>query len=68
MEQIHLSVAHLVAEAATQFLTPITLELGGKSPIIVNPGCDLKLAAKHILWGKVINASQTYVVPDYILI
>ena len=68
MEQTHSGVAHLVAEAATKFLTPITLELGGKLPVIVDPGCDLKLAAKYILWGKVINAGQMCVAPDYILV
>ena len=49
-------------------MTPITLELGGKSPVIIDPGCDLKTAAKRILWGKVVNAGQTCVAPDYILV
>ena len=44
------------------------LELGGKLPVIVDPGCNLKLAAKCILWSKVINLSQTCVAPDYILV
>lgn len=46
----------------------MTLELGGKSPVIIDPHCDIKLAARRILWGKVINAGQTCVAPDYILI
>lgn len=61
-------VARVVAEAAAKHLTPITLELGGKSPVIIDPACDLKLAAKRILWGKVVNAGQTCVAPDYILV
>ena len=61
-------VAHIVSAAAAKYLTPVTLELGGKSPVIIDPKCDLKLAAKRILWGKVINAGQTCVAPDYILV
>ncbi|KAF8958145.1 NAD-aldehyde dehydrogenase [Flammula alnicola] len=61
-------VAKVVATAAARYLTPITLELGGKSPVIIDPSCDLKMAAKRILWGKVVNAGQTCVAPDYILV
>ncbi|PPQ80870.1 hypothetical protein CVT25_001879 [Psilocybe cyanescens] len=61
-------VAKIVATAAAKHLTPITLELGGKSPVIVDPKCDLKTAAKRIMWGKIVNAGQTCVAPDYILV
>jgi aldehyde dehydrogenase (NAD+)/aldehyde dehydrogenase (NAD(P)+) len=61
-------VAHIVSAAASKSLTPVTLELGGKSPVIIDPECLLKLAAKRILWGKVINTGQTCVAPDYILV
>ncbi|PPQ70858.1 hypothetical protein CVT26_014081 [Gymnopilus dilepis] len=61
-------VAKIVATAAAKHLTPVTLELGGKSPVIVDPNVDLKLAAKRLMWGKVVNAGQTCVAPDYILV
>ncbi|KAF9557043.1 NAD-dependent aldehyde dehydrogenase [Agrocybe pediades] len=61
-------VAKIVSAAAAKHLTPVTLELGGKSPVIIDPGCDLKTAAKRILWGKVANAGQTCVAPDYVLV
>ncbi|KAI0263486.1 aldehyde dehydrogenase [Gloeopeniophorella convolvens] len=62
-------VARIIAAAAAKHLTPITLELGGKSPVIVDPSTtDLKVAAKRILWGKAVNAGQVCVAPDYILI
>lgn len=61
-------VARIVATAAAKHLTPITLELGGKSPVLIDPGCDLKTAAKRILWGKVANGGQTCVAPDYVLV
>ncbi|KAH9478226.1 Aldehyde dehydrogenase family 3 member A2 [Psilocybe cubensis] len=61
-------VAKIVATAAAKHLTPVTLELGGKSPVIIDPKCDLKTAAKRIMWGKVVNAGQTCVAPDYILV
>ena len=60
-------VGRIVMEAAAKNLTPITLELGGKSPCIVDQSADLKLAAKRIIWGKLINAGQTCVAPDYVL-
>ncbi|MBN2619261.1 MAG: aldehyde dehydrogenase [Spirochaetales bacterium] len=61
-------VGKIVAKAAAENLTPVTLELGGKSPCIVDKGCDLKLAAKRIVWGKLLNGGQTCVAPDYLYI
>ncbi|KAI0060490.1 aldehyde dehydrogenase [Artomyces pyxidatus] len=62
-------VARIIATAAAKHLTPCTLELGGKSPVVVDAAhTDLKLAAKRILWGKTTNAGQICVAPDYILI
>ena len=61
-------VGKLVMEKASKYLTPITLELGGKSPCIVDKDADLKLASKRIVWGKYLNAGQTCVAPDYLLI
>lgn len=60
-------VARVVAAAAAQHLTPVTLELGGKSPVIVDRDANLKIAAKRIVWGKFINAGQTCIAPDYVL-
>lgn len=61
-------VGRLIMEKASQNLTPVVLELGGKSPCIVDDTADIKLAAKRIAWGKAINAGQTCVAPDYILV
>lgn len=61
------TVGKEVMKAAAEHLTPVTLELGGKSPCIVDDTADLDLAAKRIAWGKFINAGQTCVAPDYIL-
>lgn len=61
-------VGKIVMEAAAKHLTPVTLELGGKSPCIVDDTADIELAAKRIVWGKLINAGQTCVAPDYILV
>ncbi|KAF7760966.1 hypothetical protein Agabi119p4_10375 [Agaricus bisporus var. burnettii] len=61
-------VGRIVSEAAAKHLTPVSLELGGKSPVFIDPNCDLELAARRILWGKVVNAGQTCVAPDYVLI
>ena len=55
-------------EAAAKNLTPVTLELGGKSPVVVDKTADVKLAARRIAFGKVLNAGQTCVEPDYLLI
>ncbi|MDM5299824.1 aldehyde dehydrogenase [Bacillus pumilus] len=62
------SVGKIVMEAAAKHLTPVTLELGGKSPCIVMPDADLKLAAKRITFGKFTNAGQTCIAPDYLLV
>lgn len=62
------AVGKIVAKAAAENLTPVTLELGGKSPCIIDETANLKLAAKRIVWGKFINAGQTCIAPDYILI
>ncbi|WP_144892016.1 aldehyde dehydrogenase [Flavobacterium tiangeerense] len=61
-------VGKIVAQAAAVHLTPVTLELGGKSPCIVDETADLQLSARRIVWGKIINAGQTCVAPDYILV
>lgn len=61
------NVGHLVQEKASKHLTPVTLELGGKSPCIVDETADLKLAARRIVFGKYLNCGQTCIAPDYIL-
>ena len=61
-------VARQVMAAAARHLTPVTLELGGKSPAIVDADADLAVAAKRIIWGKCFNAGQTCVAPDYLLV
>ncbi|GGF23803.1 aldehyde dehydrogenase [Flavobacterium limi] len=61
-------VGKIIARAAAEHLTPITLELGGKNPCIIDQTANLKLAAKRIVWGKFINAGQTCIAPDYILV
>ena len=63
-----MAVGHVVMEAAAKHLTPITLELGGKSPAIVDKTANLPLAARRVAFGKVLNAGQTCVEPDYLLI
>ncbi|WP_082518962.1 aldehyde dehydrogenase family protein [Leifsonia sp. Leaf336] len=60
-------VGRIVAAAAAEHLTPVTLELGGKSPVYVDDSVDLAAAARRIAWGKFMNAGQTCVAPDYIL-
>ena len=62
------AVGKIVAKAAAANLTPVTLELGGKNPCIVDETANLQLAAKRIVWGKFINAGQTCIAPDYILV
>ena len=62
------SVGRVVMEAASKHLTPVSLELGGKSPCIVDDTANLELAAKRIVWGKFLNAGQTCVAPDYLLV
>jgi aldehyde dehydrogenase (NAD+) len=61
------TVGRIVMEAAAKNLTPVTLELGGKSPCIVDRSTDLDVAARRIIWGKCYNAGQTCVAPDYVL-
>ena len=61
-------VGKIVYEAAAKNLTPVTLELGGKSPAIVASSANLEVAARRIVWGKFLNAGQTCVAPDYILV
>lgn len=62
------TVGRLVMEKAAQFLTPVTLELGGKSPVLVLEDADIDLAARRIAFGKLLNAGQTCVAPDYVLV
>lgn len=62
------AVGRAVMEAAARHLTPVTLELGGKSPCIVDETADLPLAARRIVWGKLLNAGQTCIAPDYFLV
>ncbi|MBC5786175.1 aldehyde dehydrogenase [Ramlibacter sp. USB13] len=61
-------VGRIVMQAAARFLTPVTLELGGKSPCIVDASADLDVAARRIAWGKFMNAGQTCVAPDFVLV
>ncbi|WP_265130536.1 aldehyde dehydrogenase [Chryseobacterium oranimense] len=61
-------VGKIVYQAAAEHLTPVVLELGGKSPVIVTKDADLEVAAKRIIWGKFLNAGQTCVAPDYLLV
>ena len=61
------TVGRIVMQAAAKHLTPVTLELGGKSPCIVDERTDLEVAARRIIWGKFYNAGQTCVAPDYVL-
>ena len=61
-------VGRIVAKAIAPHLTPSTLELGGKNPCIIHKSAKVQLAAKRIVWGKFLNAGQTCIAPDYILI
>ncbi|WDT67130.1 aldehyde dehydrogenase [Cloacibacterium sp. TD35] len=61
-------VGKIVYKAAAEHLTPVTLELGGKSPAFVTEKADLNIAARRIVWGKFINAGQTCVAPDYLYV
>ncbi|WP_297985791.1 aldehyde dehydrogenase [uncultured Chryseobacterium sp.] len=61
-------VGKIIYEAAAKNLTPVTLELGGKSPAIVTENANFEVAAKRIVWGKFLNAGQTCVAPDYVLV
>ncbi|MDA9460950.1 Aldehyde dehydrogenase [Enterococcus mundtii 3F] len=61
-------VGKIVMQAAAKHLTPVTLELGGKSPAVVDDTANLKVAAKRIVWGKLQNNGQTCIAPDYVLV
>ena len=61
-------IGKIVAAAAAKTLTPITLELGGKNPCIIDDTIDLKLAARRIVWGKFVNAGQTCIAPDFLIV
>ncbi|XP_070527545.1 aldehyde dehydrogenase, dimeric NADP-preferring isoform X3 [Cardiocondyla obscurior] len=61
------TIGKIVRKAANEFLTPVTLELGGKSPVYIDNTVDMTMAAKRILWGKCINVGQTCIAPDYVL-
>ncbi|CAM3368006.1 aldehyde dehydrogenase [Aequorivita lipolytica] len=61
-------VGKIVYKAAAENLTPVTLELGGKSPAIVTESCNLKVSVKRLVWGKFLNAGQTCIAPDYVLV
>ena len=61
-------VGKTVMRSASSRLIPVTLELGGKCPCIIGPDADIDMAAKKIMWGKIINAGQTCVAPDYVVL
>lgn len=62
------ALGRVVMRAAAENLTPVILELGGKSPVVIDSSADIEVAAKRIAWGKTLNAGQTCIAPDYILI
>ena len=62
------SLARILMEAQAPYLTPVVLELGGKSPCIVDKEADLKIAARRIAWGKSLNSGQTCIAPDYLFL
>ncbi|KAG8451695.1 hypothetical protein GDO86_003765 [Hymenochirus boettgeri] len=61
------NVGKIIMLAASKFLTPVTLELGGKSPCYIDKNCDIDIASRRITWGKFANCGQTCIAPDYIL-
>ncbi|EAS18909.1 aldehyde dehydrogenase [Flavobacteria bacterium BBFL7] len=61
-------VGKAIYQAAAKHLTPVTLELGGKNPCVIHESASLKVAARRIVWGKFLNAGQTCIAPDYILV
>ena len=61
-------VGRIVYEAAAKHLTPVTLELGGKSPVLVDDSANIEVTARRLAWGKWLNAGQTCVAPDYVLV
>jgi aldehyde dehydrogenase (NAD+) len=62
------TVGRIVMKAAAEHLTPVTLELGGKSPAVVTADANVEVAARRIAWGKFVNAGQTCIAPDYVLV
>jgi aldehyde dehydrogenase (NAD+) len=62
------NVAKIVMAAASKTLTPVTLELGGKAPVIVSEKANIELAAKRVAWGKFFNAGQICMAPDYAIV
>ena len=62
------SVGKIVAQAAAPYLTPLTLELGGKNPCIIDDSMSTQLIAKRLVWGKFVNAGQTCIAPDYLVV
>lgn len=60
-------VGRIVHAAANKYLTPVTLELGGKSPCYIDDSINIAKATKRILWGKFVNVGQTCIAPDYII-
>jgi len=61
-------VGKIVYQAAAKYLTPVILELGGKSPVIVMPDCDLDITVQRLIWAKFLNAGQTCIAPDYVYV
>jgi aldehyde dehydrogenase (NAD+) len=61
-------VGKIVYQAAAKFLTPVTLELGGKSPAFVTASCNMDVTVRRLVWAKFLNAGQTCIAPDYVLI
>jgi aldehyde dehydrogenase (NAD+) len=61
-------VGKIIMKAASEYLTPVTLELGGKSPCLIEESANIDIAAKRCAWGKFLNAGQTCVAPDYVLV
>ncbi|MEM7087188.1 MAG: aldehyde dehydrogenase [Bacteroidota bacterium] len=62
------TIGKIVYKAAAEHLTPVTLELGGKSPAFVTADCHLKMTVKRLIWAKFLNAGQTCIAPDYVLV
>jgi len=62
------TVGRIVMAAAVKNLTPVTLELGGKSPVIIDASANLRVAARRVAWGKWLNAGQTCIAPDYVMV
>ena len=60
------TVGRIIYQQAADKLVPVTLELGGKSPAIIEKGCNMQAAAKRVIWGKTVNAGQTCIAPDYV--